>query len=87
LSVFEQRRDAAPTMWSTLLRAVLAGVPGTGGLTSREMLTLVRGVTSRGLIGLDMVEVAPTLGPTNVTASVATRIGLDALAFHARSRR
>ena len=62
-------------------------VPGTGGLTSREMLTLVRGVASRGLIGLDMVEVAPTLDPTNVTASMATRIILDALAFHARSRR
>lgn len=63
------------------------GVPGTGGLTSREMLTLVRGVAARGLVGLDMVEVAPTLDPTNVTASMATRIILDALAFHAQSGR
>ncbi len=63
------------------------GVPGTGGLTSREVLTLVRGVASRGLVGMDLVEVAPTLDPTNVTSTTAVRIIMDALAFHAGSRR
>jgi guanidinobutyrase len=63
------------------------GVPGTGGLTAREMLTLVRGVASRGLLGMDLVEVAPTLDPTNTTTTTAVRIVMDALAFHANSRR
>jgi hypothetical protein len=32
------------------------GVPGTGGLTSGETLKLVRGVASRGLIGMDLAR-------------------------------
>jgi agmatinase len=63
------------------------GVPGTGGLTSREMLTLVRGVASRGLVGMDLVEVAPTLDPTIVTSTAAVRIIMDALASHAGVKR
>lgn len=63
------------------------GVPGTGGLTGRELLTLVRGVASRGLLGMDLVEVAPTLDPTNTTTTTAVRIVMDALAFHASPRR
>lgn len=63
------------------------GVPGTGGLTGREILMLVRGVASRGLVGMDLVEVAPTLDPTNTTSTMAVRIIMDALAFHAGSRR
>ncbi len=62
------------------------GVPAAGGMTSREMLMLVRGIAGRGLIGMDMVEVAPTLDPTNTTPSMAVRIILDALALHATSR-
>ncbi len=62
------------------------GVPAAGGMTIKEMLMLVRGVAAHGLIGMDMVEVAPTLDPTNTTPSVAVRIILDALAFHAGSR-
>ena len=63
------------------------GVPSTGGLTSREMLTLVRGVAARGLVGMDLVEVAPTLDPTNVTSAAAVRIIMDALASHAERER
>ncbi len=61
------------------------GVPGTGGMTTRELLTIVRRVSSRGLVGMDLVEVAPTLDPTNTTTTTAVRILLDALAFHTRS--
>ena len=59
------------------------GVPGTAGLTAREMLAIVRRVASRGLVGMDIVEVAPTLDPTNTTTAMAVRIAQDALAFHA----
>ena len=46
-----------------------AHAPGTccptpGGLTSREAIELVRGVSSAGLLGVDVVEVAPSLDPT-----------------------
>lgn len=63
-----------------------AGVPAAGGMTTREMLMLVQDIAARGLIGMDMVEVAPTLDPTNTTPLIAVRLILDALAFHARSR-
>ncbi len=61
------------------------GVPGTGGMTTRELLTVVRRVASQGLVGMDIVEVAPTLDPTNTTTTTAVRVVLDALASHARS--
>lgn len=57
-------------------------VPGTAGLASREMLALVRGVAQPRRDGP-----GPTLDPANVTTSVAERVVLDALAFHARSGR
>jgi len=65
-----------------------AHAPGTccptpGGLTSREAIALVRGMTSDGLLGVDVVEVAPSLDPTPATALIGGRIALEAMAFHA----
>lgn len=65
-----------------------AHAPGTccptpGGLTSREALELVRGVSTDGLIGVDVVEVAPSLDPTPATALMGGRLALEAMAFHA----
>lgn len=65
-----------------------AHAPGTccptpGGLTSREALELVRGVCADGLIGVDVVEVAPSLDPTPATALMGGRVALEAMAFHA----
>ena len=65
-----------------------AHAPGTccptpGGLTSREAIELVRGVCADGLLGVDVVEVAPSLDPTPVTALIGGRIALEAMAFHA----
>ncbi len=57
--------------------------PTPGGLTSREMLTLVRGIARPGLIGLDVVETAPNLEHGSATAGMAARVVLDALAAHA----
>jgi agmatinase len=56
--------------------------PGPGGLTSREMLEIVRGVSAGGLLGLDVVETAPSLEHGERTANMAARIALDALAAH-----
>jgi guanidinobutyrase len=65
-----------------------AHAPGTccptpGGLTSREALQLVRGIATGGLLGVDVVEVAPSLDPTPATALIGGRIALEAMAFHA----
>jgi agmatinase len=60
-------------------------VPTPGGLTAREAIELVRGVSGGGLIGLDVVEVAPSLDPTSMTAAIGCRLALEALALHARA--
>ena len=65
-----------------------AHMPGTctptpGGLSSREALELVRGIAHGGLLGVDVVEAAPTLETTPATALMAGRIALEAMAFHA----
>lgn len=58
-------------------------VPTPGGLTNRELLELVRGVSSHGLVGVDVVEAAPSLEATSATAGIAGRVIMDALACHA----
>lgn len=63
--------------------AVGTCVPTPGGLTNRELIQLTRGIASHGLIGVDVVETAPSLDPTSATAGIAGRIALDAMAFHA----
>jgi arginase family enzyme len=69
-----------------------AHAPGTccptpGGLTSREAIELVRGVSARGLLGVDVVEVAPSLDATPATALMGGRIALEAMAFAAGAGR
>lgn len=58
-------------------------VPTPGGLTNRELLELVRGVSAHGLVGVDVVEAAPSLEATSATAAIAGRVIMDALAAHA----
>jgi guanidinobutyrase len=58
-------------------------VPTPGGLTNRELLELVRGIAGHGLVGVDVVETAPSLEATSATAGIAGRVIMDALAVHA----
>lgn len=62
-------------------------VPTPGGLTSRELLELVRGVAADGLVGLDVVETAPSLDASSATAAIAGRVVMDGLAAHAGALR
>jgi guanidinopropionase len=50
------------------------GTPEVGGLTSREALTILRGLDGLDVIGADVVEVAPQYDPTSNTAQVAAQI-------------
>jgi arginase family enzyme len=52
-------------------------------MTSREAVEIVRSVSSGGLLGVDVVEVAPSLDPTPKTALIGGRIALEAMASHA----
>jgi agmatinase len=55
--------------------------PTPGGLTSREAIELTRGVATAGLVGVDVVEIGPTLDPTPATALMGNRIAMEAIAF------
>lgn len=66
--------------------AVGTCVPTPGGLTNREMIQIVRGVAAHGLVGVDVVETAPSLDPTSATSGIAGRLALDAMAFHAGAK-
>lgn len=61
--------------------------PSPGGLTSREAIEIVRGVASPGLLGVDVVEVGPSLDATPSTALIGGRIAIEAMAFHAGAGR
>jgi agmatinase len=57
--------------------------PTPGGLTSIQAIDFVRGVSAPGLLGVDVVEVAPSLDPTPATALIGGRIALEAMSWHA----
>lgn len=59
--------------------------PSPGGLTSREAIELVRGISASGLVGFDIVEVAPSLDghTTSPTSLIAGRLALEAMSAHA----
>ena len=50
------------------------GTPEVGGLTPREALQLLRGLTAIDLVGADVVEVAPQYDATTNTAQAAAQV-------------
>ncbi len=50
------------------------GTPQFGGLTSRELLELLRGIFDLPIIGFDVVEVAPNLDPSLTSTFAARKI-------------
>jgi agmatinase len=55
--------------------------PGTGGLTSREMIDVVRTVaTDPRLVAADIMETSPPYDPDGRTARLAARLLLEILA-------
>ena len=62
------------------------GIPEFGGLTSREVLTLMHALQGLPLVGLDVVEVAPPLDPSESTVFAALKIIMEFIAVVARDR-
>ena len=62
------------------------GIPEFGGLTPREVLTLIQSLQGLPLVGLDVVEVAPPLDPSESTVFAALKIIMEFIAVVARGR-
>lgn len=62
------------------------GIPEFGGLSSREALTLIQSLQGLPLVGLDVVEVAPPLDPSEATVFAALKIIMEFIAVVARGR-
>jgi agmatinase len=60
------------------------GTPEAGGLTSRELLGILRGLEGINLVGADIVEVAPPFDHAEVTAVAASHVAYELLALFAR---
>ncbi|MDH2445372.1 agmatinase [Amnibacterium sp. CER49] len=61
------------------------GTPEAGGLTSRELLRLLRALAEVPLVGADVVEVAPAYDHAQVTAVAASHVAYEILSAMARS--
>lgn len=62
------------------------GIPDSGGLTSREVITLIQSLRGLPLVGLDVVEVAPPLDPSEVTVFAALKIIFEFIALFASGK-
>jgi agmatinase len=59
------------------------GTPEPGGLSSREMLRILRGLVGCRLIGVDVVEVSPPYDHANITGIAASHVAYEALSLMA----
>ncbi|RPI86850.1 MAG: agmatinase [Planctomycetaceae bacterium] len=59
------------------------GTPEVGGLSSWQMLHLVRGLKGLNLVGCDVVEVSPPYDPTQITAILAANLVFEFLSLWA----
>ena len=63
------------------------GTPEAGGMTSREMLGILRGLRGLDLAGADIVEVAPAYDHAEITAVAASHIAYELMGLFAADRR
>lgn len=62
------------------------GIPEFGGLTSRDVLTLFKSMQGLPLVGLDVVEIAPPLDPSESTVFAGLKIIMEYIAVIAREK-
>jgi len=62
------------------------GTPEPGGLTSRELLEIVRGLRGLNLIGADVVEVSPPYDHAELTGLAASHLTYDLISLLALGR-
>lgn len=57
------------------------GTPEAGGLTSRELLEILRGLAGCDLIGADVVEVSPAYDHAEITSVAASHVAYDLISL------
>lgn len=62
------------------------GTPVCGGLTTDRALKLLRGLQSLNIVGMDLVEVAPSYDHAEITALAAATVALDMLHIQAAKK-
>jgi agmatinase len=62
------------------------GIPDAGGLTSREVITLIQSLQGLPLVGLDIVEVSPPLDPSEATVFAALKFIMEFIGLRVRGR-
>jgi len=62
------------------------GTPEAGGLTSRELLAIVRGLGPARVVGGDVVEVSPAYDQSEITAVAAAHVLYELVTVMARQR-
>ena len=63
------------------------GIPDAGGLSSRDVLTLIQSLQGLPLVGLDVVEVSPPLDISEATVFAALKFIMEFIAIRARQMR
>ena len=63
------------------------GIPEAGGLTSREVITLIQSMQRLPLVGLDVVEVSPPIDPSEATIFAALKMIMEYIAVFAREKK
>jgi agmatinase len=60
------------------------GTPEIGGLTNRELLRVLRGLTALNIVSADVVEVAPPFDHGEITSLAAATVIFDLITLLAR---
>jgi arginase family enzyme len=63
------------------------GTPEVGGLSSYQMLQLVRGLRGLNIVGFDLVEVSPPYDHGDITSILAANLAFEFLSLLALSKR
>ncbi len=61
------------------------GTPEAGGLSSRELLAILRGLVGTNIVGADIVEVSPPFDHAEMTTIAASHVAYELLALFART--
>jgi agmatinase len=61
------------------------GTPEAGGLTSRELLAILRGLAGTRLVSADVVEVAPAYDHAELTTVAASHVAYELISLMALS--
>lgn len=66
--------------------APATGTPEAGGMTSRELLEVLRGFDGLNLVGADIVEVAPAYDHAEITGVAAANLAYEFISLFARNK-